>query len=129
MPISLASQSCAQTDLHELSARRCFNAAVSHLDDHPRNHAVLAKGRKWRLSPAYDLTPSPMVAQECRDLAMACGPQGRLASKDNLLSGQGRFPLSREAAERMFADITEIVRREWRSVMRRAGVSDELKLG
>ena len=113
-----------QADLRELFARMCFNAAVSNLDDHPRNHAVLAKGRNWRLSPAYDLTPSPVVAQERRDLAMACGLQGRLASKGNLLSGHGRFLLSREAAERMFADIIRTVRSEWRTIMERVGVSD-----
>ncbi|MDE0450117.1 MAG: type II toxin-antitoxin system HipA family toxin [Spirochaetaceae bacterium] len=44
-------------DLRELFGRICFNAAVSNLDDHPRNHALLARGRQWRLSPAYDLTP------------------------------------------------------------------------
>ena len=64
----------------------CFNAAVSNLDDHPRNHAVLAKARQWRLSPAYDLTPSPVVARERRDLAMAYGRFGRYANKTNLLS-------------------------------------------
>ena len=64
----------------------CFNAAVSNLDDHPRNHAVLAKGRQWRLSPAYDLTPAPVVARERRDLAMACGRFGRYANRTNLLS-------------------------------------------
>ena len=113
-----------QADLRELFARMCFNAAVSNLDDHPRNHAVLAKGRNWRLSPAYDLTPSPVISQERRDLAMACGLQGRLASKGNLLSGHGRFLLSREAAERMFADIIRTVRSEWRTIMERVGVSD-----
>ena len=28
-------------DLRELFGRMCFNAAVSNLDDHPRNHAIL----------------------------------------------------------------------------------------
>ena len=67
-----------QDDLRELFGRICFNAAVSNLDDHPRNHAMLAKGRQWRLSPAFDLTPSPVVARERRDLAMACGRFGRM---------------------------------------------------
>ena len=44
-------------DLREQFARMCFNAAVSNLDDHPRNPALLAGGRDWRLSPIYDLTP------------------------------------------------------------------------
>ena len=56
-------------DLRELFARMCFNAAVSNLDDHPRNHALLAGGRDWRLSPAYDLTPMRVIAAERRDLA------------------------------------------------------------
>jgi serine/threonine-protein kinase HipA len=54
-----------------------FNAMISNLDDHPRNHAVLAPERAWRLSPAYDLTPTPVIAEERRDLAMACGAQGQ----------------------------------------------------
>ena len=56
-------------DLRELFARMCFNAAVSNLDDHPRNHALLAGARDWRLSPAYDLTPIRVIAAERRDLA------------------------------------------------------------
>ncbi|MCP3882397.1 MAG: HipA domain-containing protein, partial [Sulfitobacter sp.] len=48
-----------QIDLRELFGRMCFNATVSNLDDHPRNHAVLSKGYNWRLSPAFDLTPTP----------------------------------------------------------------------
>ena len=74
-------------DLRELFGRMCFNAAVSNLDDHPRNHAILAKGRQWRLSPAFDLTPTPAVSRERRDLAMTCGRFGRYANRINLLSG------------------------------------------
>jgi serine/threonine-protein kinase HipA len=47
-----------ETDLREMFARMCFNATVSNLDDHPRNHAILAKGLSWQLSPAFDLTPT-----------------------------------------------------------------------
>ena len=86
-----------EDDLRELFGRMCSNAAVSNLDDYPRNHAVLAKGRAWRLSPAYDLTPSPVVALERRDLAMACGRFGRYANKTNLLGGHGRFLLGQAA--------------------------------
>ena len=88
----------------------CFNAAVSNLDDHPRNHAVLAKGRQWRLSPAYDLTPSPVVALERRDLAMTCGRFGRYANKTNLLSGHGRFLLGKATAAAVFDGIASTVR-------------------
>ena len=41
-----------ETDLRELFGRMCFNAVVSNLDDHPRNHAILAKDKSWRLKPS-----------------------------------------------------------------------------
>ena len=113
-----------EDDLRELFGRMCFNAAVSNLDDHPRNHALLAKGRQWRLSPAYDLTPSPVVARERRDLAMACGRFGRYANKTNLLTGHGRFLLGRAAAAAVFDGIASTVRAGWHTEMRRAEASE-----
>jgi len=112
-----------EADLRELFARMCFNAAVSNLDDHPRNHAILAKGRNWRLSPAFDLTPTPMIAVERRNLAMSCGSVGRYANRKNLLSQHGRFLLSEEDATAFLDHIVETVRNAWRPTMRRAGVS------
>ena len=50
--------------------------------------------------------------------------QGRSANKANLLSGNGRFLLSREDAERQFNVIKETVRSQWHAVMRRAGVTE-----
>jgi serine/threonine-protein kinase HipA len=73
-------------DAAELFRRMVFNALISNIDDHPRNHAFIAKERDWRLSPAYDLTPSPMIARDRRDLAMEIGDQGRFANARNRLS-------------------------------------------
>ena len=111
-------------DLRELFGRMCFNAAVSNLDDHPRNHAILARGRRWRLSPAFDLTPSPAVALERRDLAMACGRFGRYANGTNLLSGHGRFLLDEAAAQAVFERIVGTVREGWYAELRRAGAGE-----
>ena len=116
-----------EADLHELFGRMCFNAVVSNLDDHPRNHAVLAKDQGWRLSPAFDLTPTPMIALERRDLAMACGSAGRYANRENLLSQHGRFLLSGEEATAILDHIIETVRSSWQRTMRRAGAGASLK--
>ncbi len=110
-------------DLRELFGRMCFNAAISNLDDHPRNHAILAKGNEWRLSPAYDLTPTPVAASD-RNLGMVCGPAGRIARKANLLGAGGRFLLHDAEAAAIFDRIVETVRSSWRPTMRRAGASD-----
>ena len=64
-------------DAEELFRRMCFNALISNTDDHPRNHAVIAPGVDWKLSPVYDLTPQNLISLERRDLAMACGDRGR----------------------------------------------------
>jgi serine/threonine-protein kinase HipA len=114
-----------KADLRELFGRMCFNAITSNLDDHPRNHAMLAKDKHWRLSPAYDLTPTPSVAQDTRLLAMACGTLGRAARRDNLITGCGRFLLSQEEATNIIDDMVSIVRSEWDSNLRRAGASEQ----
>lgn len=113
-----------EQDLRELFGRMCFNAAVSNLDDHPRNHALLAKDRGWRLSPAYDLTPSPAISLERRDLSLHCGLMGRAANRANLLSGHGRFLLDLAGAIQIFDRVTTTVRTEWLSCMRRSGVHE-----
>ncbi|HOY89813.1 MAG TPA: HipA domain-containing protein [Bacillota bacterium] len=46
-------------DLGELWKRIVFSIAVSNTDDHLRNHGFLLDAKGWRLSPAYDINPSP----------------------------------------------------------------------
>lgn len=111
-------------DLRELFGRVCFNALVSNQDDHPRNHALLAKDRTWRLSPAYDLTPTRSISKESRFLAMVCGVQGRIARRENLLSQPGRFMLSTEQAAALLDRMVETVRSESNNCLRRAGVAE-----
>ena len=87
-------------DLQELFRRMAFNALISNTDDHPRNHALIAPTENWELSPAYDLTPNPLVSQEKRDLAMACGRFNRYANRANLLSEHAQFKLSHRTGAR-----------------------------
>lgn len=47
-------------DLEALWRRIVFNVLISNVDDHLRNHAFLYTNMSgWRLSPAYDLNPTP----------------------------------------------------------------------
>jgi len=112
-------------DATELFRRTCFNALISNTDDHPRNHAIIAKRRDWRLSPAYDLVPAPQVSLERRDLAMICGDQGRLANAANLLSQAARFLLSSDEAKSIIDAMNERVKRTWYDVARSVGVSEK----
>ena len=113
----------ARKDASELFRRMCFNAMISNLDDHPRNHAFIAKDEHWKLSPAYDLTPSPVVGQERRDLAMELGDLGRYANRKNLLSQHARFLLEKEEAEEIVQNMTVTVGK-WYDSVRACGVTE-----
>lgn len=113
-----------QKDAGELFRRMCFNALISNADDHPRNHAILAWERDWRLSPAFDLTPSTPVSIERRDLALVCGDAGRYANAENLLSQHPRFLLGREEAEGLVREMEACVSKRWYDIARSAGVSE-----
>jgi serine/threonine-protein kinase HipA len=112
-------------DAKELFRRICFNALISNIDDHPRNHAIIAKEKNWKLSPAYDLTPSTPVSQEHRDLALDCGDQGRYANARNILSQHARFLLERAEAEKIVTDMKAQIETIWYETLRATGVSDK----
>jgi serine/threonine-protein kinase HipA len=114
----------SEADCAELFRRMVFNAAVTNNDDHPRNHALLRRQKGWRLSPAYDLVPAPVVSLERRDLALTVGDYGRTASIYNLLSQAGRFGLSAEEARGQIDRLVDAVR-HWRDSFFACGVSVE----
>jgi serine/threonine-protein kinase HipA len=101
-----------------------FNAAVTNNDDHPRNHALLRHADGWRLAPAYDLVPVPLVSLERRDLALTVGTYGRAASLYNLISQSERFGLSKDDARREILHMESEVR-PWRQRFAASGVSND----
>jgi serine/threonine-protein kinase HipA len=110
-------------DTRELFRRIVFNALISNIDDHPRNHALIAPARQWSLSPAYDLTPAPQIGQDHRDLAMVCGDEGRFANAANILSQHARFLLEHDEAQKIITDMTGQVASTWYETVRACGVS------
>ena len=108
----------------ELFRRMCFNALISNIDDHPRNHALIAKEAEWKLSPAYDLTPAVPVSMERRDLALECGDAGCFANADNLLSQSARFLLEPGEADAMIDAMEAQVRSTWYATARAAGATE-----
>jgi serine/threonine-protein kinase HipA len=112
-------------DAAELFRRMAFNALISNTDDHPRNHALIAKQAAWKLSPAYDLTPTPQAAQDRRILAMEIGDRGRIMSAENLVSQSLRFLLEKDEAQTIVSEMTGRVRSTWYDVVRAQGVTEK----
>jgi serine/threonine-protein kinase HipA len=110
-----------EDDARELYRRAVFNALTSNTDDHPRNHAVVWEGGGWRLSPAYDMTPSVGRAQDERRLAMAVGSipgvEPRWANRENIVSSAPHFGLSEDEADALISELKEIVVSRWRELL------------
>lgn len=114
----------AKRDLEELFRRMTFNALISNSDDHPRNHAMIAPGEHFMLSPAYDLTPNPQISAEKRDLAMTAGKWNRYANRENLISGHAQFLLTKDEATSIVDSMRGVVRARWRAVLKINGTSE-----
>lgn len=111
-------------DLAELFKRMIFNILVNNNDDHLRNHGFLwdSSSQGWRLSPLYDVVPTPVVAQT-RYLHLGVGKAGRLATIENAMSQHGVFGLSSAEAKKLVDQIAMVVR-EWKTYFDQAGVTE-----
>jgi serine/threonine-protein kinase HipA len=107
-------------DAKELWRRMVFNILCNNNDDHLRNHGFLWDGKGWRLSPGYDILPSPQVSLE-RDLAIGVGRNGRQATLRNALSDVASFGLSREEAITMARAMQQTVKNSWEDLFRSNG--------
>ena len=79
----------------------------------------------WKLSPAYDLTPSTPISADHRNLALECGDMGRFANAENLLSQCKRFYLAPDDARNMIDVMEGIVTDNWYAVACREGVTEK----
>lgn len=52
-----------ESDLAQLFRRVVFNVLIGNRDDHLRNHGFIREPSGWRLSPAFDMNPSPVKAE------------------------------------------------------------------
>jgi serine/threonine-protein kinase HipA len=103
-------------DRRQLFRRIAFNALTSATDDHERNHALVAEGAHFRLSPAFDLVPKISNTRR-RHLSLVIGEYGSLAIRENLLSSAEVFQLSRDQADTIINEVQQVVRAQWRTCL------------
>lgn len=108
-------------DLEELWRRIVFTVLISNRDDHLRNHGFLRFGDGgWRLSPAYDLNPTPAEFGG-RTLVTAIDGTDRRASLDLALETAPYYRLSPATARGIVAEVTAVVS-GWRDEASRFGL-------
>lgn len=113
--------SCPEKDLRELWARALFSCAVGNTDNHLRNYGFLRDGKGWRLSPAFDVNPTP--GNGAKYLATGLGFNNRDADPQTAFEVYEFFRLDAEQA-RCEAALMAHVLESWRKLARTDGISE-----
>jgi len=112
-----------RADLEELYRRMVFNILISNVDDHLRNHGFLRTGPDgWRLSPVFDLNPTP-TDLKARVLTTTISLDDGTCSIDLALEVHRDFRLKEERARAIIAEVAQTVA-AWRTVAARVGESE-----
>lgn len=110
-------QDCAQ-----LWRRIVFNILISNTDDHLRNHGFLYDAiGGWRLSPAYDMNPTPTDVRE-RVLSLAIDEADDTASLEVALGMARQCGLKPPAAQEIVREVQAAVA-QWRACAATQGLS------
>ena len=111
-----------EEDMKELWRRIVFTIMVSNTDDHLRNHGFVYKRYKgWRLSPAYDINPTPIEIAP-RILTTSIDFYDSSASLETAMRVAKDFRLNQEEALFIIKEVTSSVE-QWRSVASEFGLS------
>jgi serine/threonine-protein kinase HipA len=111
-------------DMKELWRRIVFTIMVSNTDDHLRNHGfIYERYRGWRLSPAYDINPTPLeIAPHI--LTTSIDFNDNTASLDIAMSVAEEFRVKKEEALSIVKEVTSSVK-QWRQVASKFGISKQ----
>ncbi len=109
-------------DMHALWRRIVFNILISNTDDHLRNHGFLWSGPAgWRLSPAYDLNPTPTDIKP-RVLSTAIDLNDTTASLPLAFEVAAYFELEPPEANKIAAQVGRAVA-SWRKEAAKLGLA------
>ena len=98
-----------------------FNVLISNTDDHLRNHGFLREPGGWRLSPAYDLNPTPVDVRP-RIHALALNETDQDASLETVLGVAAQFRLDKPETTAIAKAVGGVVA-TWREVAGQHGLT------
>jgi serine/threonine-protein kinase HipA len=108
-------------DMEKLWRRVVFNILISNTDDHMRNHGFLYDGPDgWRLSPAYDLNPTPTDIKP-RILSTAINEDDTAASLPVAMAVADYFEVDDKKARAIAAEVGKVVA-TWRDEAAKHGI-------
>lgn len=110
-------------DMAELWRRIVFSILISNTDDHLRNHGFIYQRHKgWRLSPLYDVNPTPLEIKP-RILTTTIDFDDGTASLDLALSVTDDFRVSSKQAKKIIQEVAQSVS-NWRNIATQLGLNN-----
>lgn len=111
-----------RVDLREMFTRVALTVLIHNIDDHWRNHGFLRTIQGWRLSPAFDLNPSPRAGSVLsRPISDTDDPRDRDIRK--LVDVAKSFALSRAEGVDIIHDVASRVA-SWRDTAERLEIPE-----
>lgn len=111
-----------KADKEELWRRIVFSIAINNTDDHLRNHGfIYERFQGWRLSPAYDINPTPTHIKP-RILTTAIDLENTTACLDLALSVSEEFGLHKNKANEIIQQVLSAVG-DWHTCAKHLGIS------
>lgn len=108
--------------LRDLFQRVALNVLISNDDDHWKNHGFLRSFDAWRLSPAFDINPSPNGGSiESRQISPKDDPRRR--DVRNLIDTASTYGLAEAEMAAALGGVLRAVR-TWPDVARSVGIAE-----
>lgn len=111
--------SSPKKDLLELWKRIVFNMAVSNTDDHFRNHGFILTNTGWRLSPLYDVNPTPYGDE----LSLNVNSNDNRISLDLAVESAVYYNIDETTALKTANEIVKTVNANWERLAKQYGLS------
>jgi len=113
-----------QSDMAELWRRIIFSILISNTDDHLRNHGFVYEREKgWKLSPCYDINPTPVEIKP-RILTTMIDLYDGSASLELAISVAKDFRLSKDQAKAIIKEVSQSVS-QWQKVAQGFGLAKQ----
>ena len=108
-----------KADLLELWKRMAFSMLITNSDDHLRNHGFLLTKTGWRLSPMYDVNPTPYG----ETLSLLVDENDNSISKELLISVADYYAITKVSAETIFKEMQQIISKNINKTAKTNGLS------
>jgi len=115
-----------RADLRQMWRRIAFSVMVNNTDDHLRNHGFLRARGGWRLSPAFDINPSPDAGSQ--RVTGIGGARTRADAIEALREHASSFDMSDSDAVDVLDEVSGVIH-QWRTRAERLRIpSREMQL-